>query len=331
MANSANRNYPKVTPGKFLSEDVGNVNDAIDAIDADVQSLVAATAEIVPSESPAFSGTPTAPTAPPGTNNQQLANTQFVALALANLIGAAPSQLDAINELAAAIDNDPNFAATMIAALADKASLAQLAGKLDNSGGTLTGNLNIDPVAAVDFGDSMVIGRDVGNGNRGFQISSNIVADIEGTNLRFYNNGNHALNIDSDGIIAKPSQPGFAARGYTSRDVNGNHIYSVTDFNEGNHYNPATGIFTAPETGVYAVHAFVGYKETTNYLGLSLLVNGSNYQQAWTDNTIHSNNAALGGPIKLIEGDTLNVGSHPNYTFPNSIIHYSGFSAYLMG
>lgn len=45
---------------------------------------------------------------------------QAVAARVAEIVGAAPSTLDALNELAAAIGNDPNFAATMTAALGGK-------------------------------------------------------------------------------------------------------------------------------------------------------------------------------------------------------------------
>jgi len=55
-----------------------------------------------PLASPALTGVPTAPTAAPGTNTMQLANTAFVQAALAALIEAAPGALDTLNELAAA-------------------------------------------------------------------------------------------------------------------------------------------------------------------------------------------------------------------------------------
>jgi phage-related tail fiber protein len=74
--------------------------------------------------SPIFTGTPIAPTAAPGTNTQQLANTAFVQAALAALVNSSPAALDTLNELAAAIGNDPNFATTMLNALALKAPLA---------------------------------------------------------------------------------------------------------------------------------------------------------------------------------------------------------------
>ncbi len=73
-----------------------------------------------PLNSPAFTGTPTAPTASAGTNTTQLATTAFVTAAISALVGASPSQLDTLNELAAALGNDANFASTITATLAAK-------------------------------------------------------------------------------------------------------------------------------------------------------------------------------------------------------------------
>jgi len=74
-------------------------------------------------ESPAFSGDPTAPTQVPGNNTTRIATTEFVATAIANLIASSPAALDTLNELAAALGNDPNFATTVTNALAAKAPL----------------------------------------------------------------------------------------------------------------------------------------------------------------------------------------------------------------
>lgn len=73
-----------------------------------------------PLASPALTGTPTAPTAAPGTNTTQLANTAFVQSAVAALVASSPAALDTLNELAVALGNDPNFATTMTNALAGK-------------------------------------------------------------------------------------------------------------------------------------------------------------------------------------------------------------------
>ncbi|WP_460053114.1 phage tail protein [Pseudomonas sp. H1_A05] len=78
---------------------------------------------LAPISSPAFSGTPTAATAPVGTNNNQLATTAFTQAAIAALVDSSPGTLDTLNELAAALGDDPNFATTVTNALATKAPL----------------------------------------------------------------------------------------------------------------------------------------------------------------------------------------------------------------
>ncbi len=94
-----------------------------------------------PLASPALTGTPTAPTAAQTVNNTQVATTAFVKAAIAGLVGSSPAALDTLNELAAALGNDPNFAATMTNALAGKmdkaangADIADVAAFLNNLG-----------------------------------------------------------------------------------------------------------------------------------------------------------------------------------------------------
>ena len=86
-----------------------------------------------PLASPALTGTPTAPTAAQTVNNTQIATTAFVKAAVAGLVGSSPEALDTLNELAAALGNDPNFATTITNALAGKqpldATLTDLSGK----------------------------------------------------------------------------------------------------------------------------------------------------------------------------------------------------------
>ncbi|MEO8647754.1 MAG: hypothetical protein ABI539_01170 [Acidobacteriota bacterium] len=73
--------------------------------------------------SPALTGTPTAPTAAPGTNTTQLSTTAFVAAAVAALIGTAPGVLDTLGEISDAINDDQNLYTTLTSALAAKASI----------------------------------------------------------------------------------------------------------------------------------------------------------------------------------------------------------------
>ncbi|EPE7078525.1 phage tail protein [Cronobacter sakazakii] len=105
-------------------------NDTQLATTAFVQAGLAPKA---PLASPALTGTPTAPTAAQTVNNTQIATTAFVKAAIAALVASSPAALDTLSELAAALGNDANFAATMTKALAGKqpldGTLTDLSGK----------------------------------------------------------------------------------------------------------------------------------------------------------------------------------------------------------
>jgi hypothetical protein len=80
--------------------------------------------QVAPLVSPALSGTPTAPTASTAADSNQIANITAVRAAVAGLVASSPAALDTLQELAAALGNDANFAATITTALAGKQPLA---------------------------------------------------------------------------------------------------------------------------------------------------------------------------------------------------------------
>ena len=103
--------------------------------------------------SPAFAGTPTAPTAAALTNTTQIATTAFVRTEVTNLVDSAPGALDTLNELAAAINDDASFSTTVTNSIATKASLTTLAG----ASGALQKDIDLvyasgDAVSGIAFG-----------------------------------------------------------------------------------------------------------------------------------------------------------------------------------
>ena len=75
-------------------------------------------------------GSTSVPTPNADNNSKTVANTAFVKTAIANLVNGAPSQLDTLKELSAALGNDANFSATVAKQIGDKVS---------KSGDTITG------------------------------------------------------------------------------------------------------------------------------------------------------------------------------------------------
>ncbi|CSO85590.1 phage tail protein [Shigella sonnei] len=115
-----------------LSNTTNSTSETLAATPKAVKAVMDETNKKAPLNSPALTGTPTTPTARQGTNNTQIASTAFVMAAIAALVDSSPDALNTLNELAAALGNDPNFATTMTNALAGKqpkdATLTALAG-----------------------------------------------------------------------------------------------------------------------------------------------------------------------------------------------------------
>ncbi|HGG2305887.1 TPA: phage tail protein [Escherichia coli] len=115
-----------------LSSATNSMSETLAATPKAVKTVMDETNKKAPLNSPALTGTPTTPTAPKGTNNTQIASTAYVMAAIAALVDSSPDALNTLNELAAALGNDPNFATTMTNALAGKqpkdATLTALAG-----------------------------------------------------------------------------------------------------------------------------------------------------------------------------------------------------------
>lgn len=121
---TANRSYQLPNTANKLKDDVARLIAALTAIDIDVAAVIASLAAKAGLASPTFTGTPTAPTAASGTDSGQIATTAFVKvavdLAIDGLLAGAPAALDTLAELAAALGDDDDYAATITNALAGK-------------------------------------------------------------------------------------------------------------------------------------------------------------------------------------------------------------------
>lgn len=166
---------PITSAGKALLDDadaaaqratlgLGNVDNTADAskpISSATQTALNAKA---PLASPTFTGIPAAPTADVATNNTQIATTAFVQAVVAALIDAAPGALDSLNELAAAIGDDPNFAATITNNLATKLAKASNLSDLTDASAARTN-----------------LGLAIGSNVQGYDADLSSIAGLAGT------------------------------------------------------------------------------------------------------------------------------------------------------
>ena len=127
---------------------------------AQVTGLQSALNEKSPLTSPAFGGTPTAPTASTGSNTTQIATTGFVAATIGALIDAAPGAMNTLNELAAALGDDPNFASSVTNALAGKLAGGSNLSDLPNKG-TARSNLGLGSLALQNSGAVAITGGSI--------------------------------------------------------------------------------------------------------------------------------------------------------------------------
>ncbi|HBA5530869.1 TPA: phage tail protein, partial [Escherichia coli] len=106
-----------------LCSDTDNDSEELAATPKAVKTVMDETKTKAPLDSPALTGTPSTPTPPDDAAGNEIANAAFVRKLLAALVDSSPEALDTLNELAAALGNDPNFATTVTNALAGKQPL----------------------------------------------------------------------------------------------------------------------------------------------------------------------------------------------------------------
>ena len=116
-----------------------------------------------PLASPSFTGVPLVPTAVAGTNTTQAASTAFVQTAVSNLVAAAPAALDTLNELAAALGNDANFATTISTSLGGKLTTSNNLSELTATASTARTNLGLGSIATQAASGVAITGGSITN------------------------------------------------------------------------------------------------------------------------------------------------------------------------
>lgn len=277
-----------------------------------VDGLAAALALLAPLLSPALTGTPTAPTAAPGTASTQIASTAFVAAAIAALLNSTPGALDTLDELAAALGDDPNFATTVTNALAGKltkaanlADLVDAAAARTNLGATTIGGqvFTASDAAAIrsllSLGAAALLGVGTTAGTVAAGDDSRFTAAIDASRLptptttalggvkrNTGSAGQFVTGIDADGTLLRDTPAGGSPGGSTGQAQ----------------YNNAGAFGELPlwRTDANTVSQHNGTTAQTTEI-FNTRIDASNWEKAsikWSSNVLEFSTAAAGTGVQ---------------------------------
>jgi len=258
-------------------------------------------------------------------NSTKVATTAYVTGKITTLIGGAPSTLNDLNELAAAINDDASYHSTLTTALATKLPLA---------GGAMTGNIVMaddtsigisDSAERIEFdgaGDINILGANLGIGTTAPTNLLHIDGAAGNTFKQFTNNTTgHA---SGDGVIIGLAQDDSMLRIENRENAhirfNTNNAERMRILNDGN-----VGIGTASPSHTLDV---IGDSKATRLIGRGIIENSSGVSgDTWAVMGLNTSNAAgSGGAVfgsKHADSNALLVGTH-DATFNSFVVKGSG-------
>jgi len=200
QASAITANTAKITYPSADSTKLGGIETSAtaDQTNAEIKTAVEAATSI------ALGGSPTTTTQAESDDSTKVATTAYVTDKITTLIGGAPSTLNDLNELAAAINDDADYNSTLTTALATKLPLA---------GGAMTGAITtnstfdgVDVAAAGTLANNAMPkagGTMTGNitlGTNNVTFTNWTITESSGV-LKFATGGTNKMKLDASGNL----------------------------------------------------------------------------------------------------------------------------------
>jgi hypothetical protein len=277
--------------------------------------------------SPALTGVPEAPTATANTNTTQIATTAYTDAAVAALVDSAPANLNTLNELAEALNDDDDAIVTINTALGTKLPLAggNMSGPID------MGNQNITAVKDVKFTNLIGAGSVVEIGLEKFKYFS--VASFAGNRIMFLEDesaqfgsrgsatttiGKSASNTSTAGGILN-IHAGDTAQGGTS-DIAGGHLNIRGGKGKGTGAGGEIVLWVSPSTTTgnllnTSYPALTINQDRSAEFAKNVSIDGIMESVAVSSPTITTGTAQSRSKLMLWSGTTYAIGMKQGYTF----------------
>ena len=283
-----------------------SLNDAIGKLEKALENKA-------PKASPAFTGTPTAPNPASDDDSTQIATTAWVNdavdTAVAGLVDSAPEALDTLNELSAALNDNPNFATDILNAIGEKVPTgsANYIKSASVSGKTLTLTKGNDTTVtftetdttydnATTTADGLMSSTDktkldgiAANANNYSHPTSGVAAGTYGPAANVTGSEGNTIVVPEITVDANGHVTTVTDRTYTSKDTTYSNattsaagLMSAADKTKLNGIADNANNYTHPDTAGN-IHIPSGGSD-----GQILTYGGSSGTAAWTNPTVYS-------------------------------------------
>ena len=259
-----------------------------------------------PLDAPTFTGVPAAPTASAATNTTQLATTAFVATAVAGIVDTAPATLNTLNEIAAALGDDANYATTTTTAIGLKAPLAAPTFTGVPAAPTASVGTNTTQLATTAF----VTAATAGSGGSGGSID--LVADgtiaagkavtIEAGTGKVKQVGAPTIAFDFDTLDSNTTDSStFDRMGYYNKTNDRFFVFGMHSAGDGEKFISYNG-----QTGAVDVNTTQSIINDSYHMGGFEILSGGD---AGKHVVFSSNGANSGNPYDDIIGSVITIGA----------------------